>query len=370
MRSGLTVAECMAAIIMIIMPTAYLIVPTAVLDFAAQDAWISTIAATAIGGGIAAWLGWFAGRNGDGESFLNWLSGRSGRAIAFAGGLLLAFHFFSHASRALNEYISFLKVNVLPTTPNAVLIAVTVLLAMYAVGQGIVTIARICFLMMIATVGIYTATIVLLYSRMHFSYLQPIGEKSIGHIAAGAFTPVCWMSEAAIILLIAPFMAKPRQAPRAVIWGVLLVGFMMMFIVLEALMLFGPNVVKFLQYPSFELISVIQFGGFLERIDMYFIMFWMVTVFLKISLLLFGAVHCLEQTFRVRGGRQLILWAIGLLLTLDASFSWPENFEMEIEAFAKNVSLIIFNILVPFVLWLASYLKLGRGSKKAEEGRT
>lgn len=369
MRGGMTVGECVSLIVMIVVPTAYLTIPTAVTDFAAQDSWISILVATAAGVGIAACLGWFASRNRSGESFLDWLGQRAGRPFAFAAGILLAFHFFTHGSRALNEFISFVKTNVLVDTPNAVLIAVSVLLAMYAVGQGIVTIARVCNLMLIATAVVWLASIVLLYSKMHLSYLKPVGEASVGRIVAGAYMPVCWMSEAAIILLVAPFMAKPRQATRAVVRGVLLVGSMMLSIVLQVLTLFGPNIVKFLQFPSFELVSVIQFGGFLERVDLFFVMFWMVMVFLKITLLLFGTVHCLERAFRIRSGQGLLIWAIGWLLILDASLSWRENYEIGSEAFAKTISLVGFNLFVPFVLWLGS-LRPRRREGRAEEGTT
>lgn len=365
MRIRLTTLQCATTIMMFISPTAFLVVPGFVMTVANQDAWMSIMAATAFGAGVAAWLGLFAASNRSGESFVDWLGGRAGKAIAFAAGLLFAYHLFVSASAALNEFVNFLSVNVLPRTPTAFLIAATTLVAMYSVSQGIENIARTCLLVTVLNAPFYLISVILLYPKMNFAHLLPIGEASAVRIAAGAFVPAGMMTEAAFILLLVPYMAKPKQAPKAAVWGVLIVGFEMLFTVVQSLSLFGPNLVRSIKYPSFELISIVQFGGFLERVDQFFIMVWILTVFLKITLLLFGAIAYLEQALRIRRGKLPFLWTIGLLIALDASVTWRQNFELQMNAVTRMIPLMGFNVLLPLGLWLTS-LRPRRNAKMTE----
>lgn len=369
MKAQLTLMQCVLLLTILISPTAYLVVPNFVMSLASQDAWLCILLGTLVAGAVAVWLGLFAGRNRSGHPFLDWLGARTGRTVVFAAGLAMSFHFFVTASAALNEIVNFLTVNVLPETPTPVLIGVIALVAMYAARQGIAVIARICVMVMVISLPFYAASVVLLYSKFHLANLLPIGETAPGRIAAGSLMPFGVLTEAAFILILAPFMGKPRQAPKAALWAVLLAGGELLLTVVQALALFGPNLVKSLQYPSFELIAIIELKGFLERVDMFFNMTWMLTAFLKVSLLLFGTLHCLERAIRVKESKLPVLWALGLLLTLDASVSWRQNFELRPTTFLGVTAIIGFNILIPLALWLLS-LRPARSGNRWEEERT
>ncbi|MBB6696037.1 endospore germination permease [Cohnella xylanilytica] len=353
MKRNLTFYQCATMIMMIIAPTAFLIVPTATLNYASQDAWMSVLLSTAAAALLMAVLGVFARSNREGVPFLDWLAGRIGRPAAAAAGLALAVHYFATTSKALHEFIQFLSAEVMPNTPNPVLYGVTILVMIYAAAEGLETMGRICLLATLMSAPMYALSMLLLYANVHPNFMLPIGENSFREIVQGSITPFGLMSEGAAILLFAPYMAKPEQAPKAAFWGVLLVGAELLLAVLQALLVFGPNIVKDMRYPSFTLISVIEFGRFLERVDLFFVMYWTVTVFIKLSLLLFVAVHCLERTFRVRAGQPPYLFAAGLLLLLDASLTWRRDYKLHSGEYISNLALISLNVLLPLALWFA-----------------
>lgn len=362
MSRNLTFYQCASMIMMIIAPTAFLIVPTAVLNYASQDAWMSVLLSTAAAALLMAFLGVFARSNREGVPFIDWLAGRIGRPAAAAVGLALAVHYFATTSKALHEFIQFFSAEVMPNTPNAVLFGVSILVMMYAVAQGLETMGRICLLVTLMSVPMYLLSMLLLYTDIHPNFMLPIGENSFREIVQGSVTPFGLMSEGAVILLLAPYMAKPEQAPKAAFWGVLIVGMELLLAVVQALLVFGPNIVKNMRYPSFTLISVIEFGRFLERVDLFFVMYWTITVFIKLSLLLFGAVHCLERTFRVRAGKPPYLFAAGLLLLLDASLTWRRDYKLHSAENLSTLAMICLNLLLPLALWLGC-MAFGRGRK-------
>ena len=349
-----------------ILPTAVLILPKTVMNSVAQDAWISLLVST-LGGVIVAFaLGRFAARSKGGVPFQKGLSESTGRVLAALAGLALAAYYFSIASIALHEFITFISAEMLEYTPKIVLKGATVLVLMYIAARGIEPIARISVLLMLTSIPLLALSVLLTLSKMTWRQIEPVGEHSWTSIALGGVTPLGWFSEVAIVLLIAPYMTRPKEAAKGAVWGVLLTGAELIVMVLQSLFVFGPNLVRSMEYSMVDLVGLIEVGNFVERVEVFFITFWMSTVFLKLGIFLFGAIHLLETTLKMPFNRSPLLLGVGLLLWADTSYNWPHDMNQDLTTGITTAMLLVCNLLFP--LALAVLGRLMGASKQAEGG--
>ncbi|WP_168735660.1 GerAB/ArcD/ProY family transporter [Cohnella fermenti] len=367
MSQSITKLQGTAIVLMAISPTAMLVVPKNVMNVVEQDAWMSLVLSIAVAA-VAAWgLGSFASQAIGGVPYQRWLRGKAGRWVATLGGGLLAAYYYSIASVALHEFISFVSAEVLEYTPKTVLKGVVVLVLMFMAAQGIEATARICVLAMLAMAPLMLLAFVLLLGEMDWHQLLPIADHSWHSVALGGIVPFGWFSESAIILLIAPYMIRQKDAVGSAVNGVLISGSMLLFTVLQSLLVFGPRLVRSMDYAPFELFALIEVGNFFERVEVLFIVFWMATVFLKLGLFFQGAVHLLETTLRMPFRRMPLLAGIGLLLWLDSSTSWPRDMNETLTTSVTTALLFGCNLLLP--LLLAALCRLhGRVERSGGDG--
>ncbi|MBB6637420.1 endospore germination permease [Cohnella thailandensis] len=366
MTQTVTKLQCAALVMTTILPTAVLILPKTVMNSVAQDAWISLLVST-LGGVVAAFaLGRFAAGTKGGVPFQKGLGESTGRVLAALAGLALAAYYFSIASTALHEFITFISAEMLEYTPKIVLKGAAVLVLMYIAAKGIEPIARISVLLMLTSFPLLALSVLLTISKMTWRQIEPVGEHSWTTIALGGVTPLGWFSEVAIVLLVAPYMIRPKEAVKGAVWGVLLTGTELIVMVLQSLFVFGPNLVRSMEYSMVDLVGLIEVGNFVERVEVFFITFWMSTVFLKLGIFLFGTIHLLETTLKLPFDRSPLLLGVGLLLWADTSYNWPHDMNQDLTTGITTAMLLVCNLLFP--LALAVLGRLMRANKQAEGG--
>ena len=121
----------------------------------------------------------------------------------------------------------------------------------------------------------------------------------------------------------------------------------MMFSLIIALMVFGPEFIKLSAYPGFATISILRIGRFIEKLDILFISYWVLSIYLKFAIFLFVTVECFKQTFRVSSSRPFI-GALGLhhcsgMPVLLAKLSQAKR----LQPGRAVVVFFLFNVLVP-----------------------
>jgi spore germination protein KB len=334
-----------------IVPTAILTVPNHAVRFSDQDSWISIVIAVLVGLALSFILGAICRQN-PGLPFLGWLRKRLGPKTGTCIGILLTYYYFTTTLIILREFVNFLGENVLTKTPSSILMVITVGVVLYGVSHGIEVIARINLIIVFASLLVFLVTAFLLAKEAHPGFLLPIGEHSLSKIVQGGILPTSWISEAAVLLLVAPFLNDPGAARKVGISGVVGAGAELALFVVAAVSILGPKIVSHLSFPTFNMIGIIQVGRFLERVDIVFISIWICMVYIKLSIFMFGAFHCFVETFRIRSVKPL-LFALGLLAVLSSLYTWPKATHLNyFNTYAVAPFLLSFNVILPLVVWL------------------
>lgn len=151
-------------------------------------------------------------------------------------------------------------------------------------------------------------------------------------------------------LVFAMFWAETKQPEKVVkitVLATLLSGLMVTCFDLLAIFVFGDMFSGFL-YPLYTLLSLISIGNFIENLQMFGVLYFLMTALLKSVVLMLAAVRGIQQLTGIKNYRILIIPASAIALFLGMTMS-------------KNISEHVyrhhFEILVPYV-WVPLYLVL------------
>ncbi|WP_410513803.1 endospore germination permease [Paenibacillus sp. BR2-3] len=352
MNVKISTTQAVMLIVNTILPTASVVLPVIIGNYAEQDAPLVIILSTLIGLGIAALVGTVI-RYNNGTPFLDWVGGRSSPLLATVLGLLLLQFYLDASSTILREFVNFIKDNVLLNTPIAVLTILILFITIYMVSQGIESIARVNSIVILLYLFFLPLNLFGLSGYMNVHRLLPLFDHSFASLTLASLTPVTWMSEVAVLLFLAPYLKFPQKA-RFIGWlGLLSVCLLMMFSLIISLLVFGPDYIKLSAYPGFSAVGILHIGRFVERMDILFISYWVLSIYLKLSIFLFVTVECFKQTFRVKSSRPFI-GALGLVIAMECLFTWQNSAKLNTyNKEGRFLVFILFNALLPLaiILW-------------------
>lgn len=349
-----------------ILPTATIVLPVIITNYSEQDAPLAIIMSTLAGLIVAAIVG-TAIRCSNGAPFLDWIRERSSPAVSVILGLLMLQFYLDTTATILREFVNFLKDNVLVNTPITVLVVLILLITIYMVREGIESIARVNSLVILLYFIFLPLYLFGLFSDLNVHNLLPMFDHTAAEITLASLTPTSWMSEVAVLLFLAPYLQYPQRA-RVIGWtGLLFVSVLMMFSLVSALMVFGPNFIKLSAYPGFSTVSIIRIGRFIENLDVLFISYWVLSIYLKFSIFLFVTVECFKQTFRVSSSRPFI-GSLGLLIALECLFTWQSSAKLNLyNKEGRFTVFFLFNVLVPLGAILLHRFRKSKAVRKGWE---
>ncbi|MBW4081483.1 endospore germination permease [Paenibacillus sp. S150] len=346
-----------------ILPTATVVLPVIISNYAEQDAPLAILLSTFFGVLIAAVVG-SAVRCTNGAPFLVWIGEKSSPVVATVLGLFMLQFYLDTTATILREFANFLKDNVLVNTPVSVLCMLILFITIYMVRQGLEAIARVNSLVILLYLFFVPLYVFGLSNEMNVHRLLPMFDHSLVELTLASITPTTWMSEVAVLLFLAPYLQYPQKA-RLIGWtGLIFVSVLMMFSLITALMVFGPDFIKLSSYPGFAAVGIVHIGRFIEKLDILFISYWVLSIYLKLSIFLFATVECFKQTFRISSSRPFI-GALGLLIVLECLFTWQSTEKLNLyNKEGRFLTFFLFNVLVPLGAIVLDRFKKSKTKRK------
>lgn len=348
-----------------VLPTAILTVPTATVKSARQDAWLSIIVATLAGLLIAALVVSLSLRF-PGKTLFEYAEEILGKVPGKIVGFLYIWLFFLIiGSGVVREFGVFLVTTTMPDTPIIVFQIVVVVIAAYAIRNGLEVLSRFNQLFIPVT-GLLVITFILSTKDMKLARLLPVFDAGLIPIVKGAFRPSMVLGQIITLAIIIPYLNKPKDAHRVAILSVLLISFFLTASILETLLIFGPNVTAQFIFPTFNAVRMVSIANFLERLESVVIMAWVLGCIAKLGVFYYVAVLGSAQWLGLRDYRPLVL-PVGVILVAFSILLYGENI-VEMLHFISMVwgplNLIVFEAGIPLILLIVA-LARGKGGKSA-----
>ncbi|HHV79931.1 MAG TPA: endospore germination permease [Firmicutes bacterium] len=346
--------------ICLILPTAMLSVPAVIIRHARQDAWISLILSIFIGLLVARLIVSLSFRFPD-KTLFQYSEEILGRVPGKIVGLLYLWWVLHSNAIAIDEFASLPCVALMPDTPFVAFFIIAIVVAGYAVRNGLEVLSRYIELITPIGLGLMVSLFCLLTTKVKFERLLPVFDKGLVSIVKGAAMPSGWMGEIVLFSMFIPYLNKPREACRVAVLSILIIGIFMVSVTVGILLVFGPDVSSSWIFPVFMAIRAISIANFLERVESVVIGIWVFMGFAKIGVLYYAAVLGSAQWLGLKDYRPLVA-PVGIVL-LGLAFLCPNIIDL-LDFLARAFppyALIVFELGIPLILLGASLIRGRRG---------
>jgi spore germination protein KB len=343
--------------------TGHLLFIPVIINHAGRDCWLAVIAALLpamlIGYVVASLAKLYPGL-----SLVEYVQRIVGKWAGKLLALLFLFFFFHDAALSIRGFGEFFTSAITPRTPILIYHAAIVILAVYAVRNGIEVLARTNAIFLCTMIPVGLTASIFTHKDKDYSNFLPILENGFGPAMMGALNLVGLYSTFLVLAMVFPYVNKQAKLKRASIVTMIILVVMFLGPVTGPVALFGGERSMGLSFPTFQMLRDIQVAE-LQRLDILAIYLWSLGSFSKIALFLFAVTRGLAQLLKVDDYRVLAA-PVGALLVIF-SLLLSDNF-IEIYHFLQEtypLYAVSIGLALPLMLLLAARIRLGRSRRTA-----
>ena len=297
-------ADGLALVLLAILPRVFLSAIMQLVEEAATAAWLTVIVAgTATLAALYVLIYVLSRLTGDVVDAAAYLLGRPG---AWAVNLWCAVAFFANTVLLLRQFAENTLITALPalSLPGAV--------GWYVVGAAVVTyysienMARAAYLILPFAITGLLAVLALLAPFYHVYNLAPWAGLGWGNVITTGLATAGFDVGALVLIILGPSWQNARTLRGAAVYGV---GGGMLLKALAMLvftMVFGVAVGREKMLPFFEMARLVYINRYLQRIEAFFIVLWVIVGVLGAAVGLYITLYLLARLCRLPALRPLI----------------------------------------------------------------
>ncbi|MDR7866784.1 MAG: endospore germination permease [Sporomusaceae bacterium] len=294
-----------------------------------HGAWLAVLAGGALFYG-AAWLMIKLGETFPDESFAEYLPRLLGRWLGGAVVWLFVLVLFLWASLVLQGVSREITFFMFDRTPFEVVEAGLLLVCVYCCLQDWGTIVRVVQFVFFTALPPWLFLLAVSLLRFRFINFLPLWPENAAGVAAGALHSWNLFQGYECVLLLLPLVYKGNVKPAKAVAGAfaLATSVFILRIVLDI----GVLTLEGARNSPFTMLTIVRTveipGTFLERLDTYFLVFWVQGIFASLTLALYMMAQSLARLYRFADHRPFVLALAPLLFFLGdaahhvAVFEW------------------------------------------------
>lgn len=262
--------------------------PRQVAEVSGVDGWITTIL-----GGLIALLDFYLisilAKRFPGDSLVEILNKTLGKILGTILSLIFWIYMLSIVAMTLRIFGEVIKMSLLINTPIEVIFITILLTALMLARGGLEPIVR--FDEVTVTIVFITIVSVFLLSlpESDFTNLLPMMRTEPVKLLYGTFQTVYSYVGFELVLLIIPFIQKPKEIFKSGIIAFLILTSASTFLVILSFARFGADDTKRLLWPVLSMIRSIEVpGSFIERLEGIVMTLWVLFAFTTIVPYIYG----------------------------------------------------------------------------------
>ncbi|HZK17878.1 MAG TPA: endospore germination permease [Clostridia bacterium] len=293
-------------LVILIVSTELLFLPGFIVQEAAEGAWLSISLGGLFGAAVVLVVSALGNRFPD-KSIVQFPELIIGKVWGKIIGFLLVTYAFVSSSIVLREFYELLESSSMPETPPTVFAVSLIIVAALAVRAGIEVIARNGELYFMLAFLITVFLLVLLVKDLRLENLLPVFGEGYIPVVRGSVHAAGFMGEVVLLAFLIPNLNRPKEAAKAGLWAVLVTTITLVIVTGFTQGVFGSEITANTIFPALALGRFISIANFLEHLDAFFLVYWVVTVFIKLSLFYYVAVIGTSQLTGLKEYKALVL---------------------------------------------------------------
>lgn len=258
------------------------------------------------------------------------------------------------AARVFRDFVELIAAFSLQNTPRIVfgiLLAVTVSYAVYNGIENISSLAQLYFIIIIA-VKIISFFLILASPDIFKLYnLKPILSNGILDLLKNSWPLVTVpYGETVLFTMFYPMVIKDKNIKKAATLSIIFDAVLLALNNILFICTLGADFAVSSNFPLLETYRLINIGDFLSRLDIIFILAFLVDGFFKISIFLYGAALGTCQILNLKSTRALSIpfGFIVLVMALLIEKNYPQHIKTGLDYVVKYVH-IPMQIILPVV---------------------
>ncbi|HEY3315274.1 MAG TPA: GerAB/ArcD/ProY family transporter [Bacillota bacterium] len=286
----------------------------------------------------------------------------------FAHAQILYSAFFS--SFVVKNFTELLKSVFYPQTPEALLIALILGIAVYQASRGLQGLARSVQIVIPFALFMMVVIYLIGLSRIHPTYLVTHPPALAQTVRAAYMTFYVFLAAPAL-LMVNPMVREPRLAPRTLAVAALIILAVLLLVFFDSVGIFGRLGILRILYPTVSVLRIIRVEGFLiERLGLFMVIGGAFLVFSNVSISLWAAgTAFVEVTGLSEKAMPWVLLALGVIAAGAALPPYGTN-----DLFRAIPIIIVVGGLMAYVLPVAFFLVawirgLGLGRRNGPFGK-
>ncbi|MEK4523466.1 GerAB/ArcD/ProY family transporter [Psychrobacillus sp. FSL W7-1493] len=288
-----------------------------------------------------------------------------GKVFAF----IYVLYFIYLSARVLRDFGEMLITSFYWQTPLFILNTLMVLLVIYTIRKGIEVLARTSELLfvLIFLLGISGLFLIAFSGIIQISNLEPVLEEGIMPVLKTTFTQTLYFpfGEVIIFAMILPYLNRPEKGKRIGLLAIGISGLILALVMAINVSVLGVNNITRSPFPLLSTIQTMEVAGFLERLDVYFILLAVIGVFFKMCLFFYASVVGTANLFKVKESARLA-FPLGLAI-LILSITIASNFSEHVKEGLYVIPLFLhlpLQVIIPILLLLIAFIKNNNKKRK------
>lgn len=276
-------------------------------------------------------------------------------------GLLYVIYFMYVAARVLRDFGELLTTTIYSSTPLFVINTLMILTIIYAIHKGFEVIARVgqIFFGIVYIMALSGMLLVVFSGLIHLENLKPILENGWQPVIKTALrtTTTFPFGEMIVFTMMLPFINDQKKVRRVCLGGMILSGINITITAVVDIATLGVDLFTRSTFPLLSTISKIQLG-FIERLDVFFMLYLVIGGFFKIVIFYYAAVAGAADIFNFKNQRKLG-FPIGFII-LCSSVTIASSYAEHIEEGLKFVPVYLhwpFQIVIPCMLLIIAFFR-------------
>lgn len=279
-----------------------------------------------------------------------------GRVVGAIYGLTLVAGFVFQSASVLRQVCDRFKIIAYENSPLWYILLFFILAAVLACFGGLDVIIRAAKIIMPFVLISIIVLIVGNFEWVELHNLQPILGNGPKSILWDSLPSLSLFSPILTLLLLPPFMKDHGKLAKSGVWILGLGGVLYGVLTALLLMKFPYPTSQQLLMPYYVLSGLISFGDKIIRVEVLFLLTWVLAIMLYFSLLLMLAVHTLQKAFRLKSRKAMIV-PVGVLVFALAFFPQATGGMKYIEQNVLEKYGTIPLFLLPFLILIAANVK-------------
>lgn len=349
-----------ALVMLVLLVQIYAYAPAYMAEHTHQSLWIPLLLSIALSA-IVGWTMLIVSEHYPNESFVSVLHKVIGKFLGNIVAGLYFIYFFILFIIHSQMIVTTFKTLFLPRTPMSAILLLVLILALYCSFLGIEVLARASNMVLILLLATILLLIFSVIPEIDPSYYKPIFPQSSDGLLYSTLISFSNYGQIVLLSTIFPFVnhQKEKRKRSKVFGGILFSCFLTSMVLVVEIGVFSPFELQRLQYPTVELITLIQIGEFMERMEIFLVTIWAGAMLLVIGI--FFTVSCLTMTHMLKKPKESKALNILLIMIGFASILQfvPDTTNLITFIYGQWVYLsLIFHAVLPVLIGLFFFIRI------------